>query len=51
VPKDPTVIAAETNYSAPFCSMIWRDNLYATQFHPEKSQRQGLQMLANFAAL
>jgi imidazole glycerol-phosphate synthase subunit HisH len=51
VPKDRGVIATETRYSAPFCSMIWRDNLYATQFHPEKSQRDGLRMLKNFAEL
>ena len=51
VPKDPGVIATETNYGRPFCSMVWRDNLMATQFHPEKSQRDGLKMLANFAAL
>lgn len=51
VPRDPEVIATETNYSAPFCSAIWRDNLFATQFHPEKSQRDGLRMLKNFAEL
>ena len=51
VPKDPGVIATETNYGRPFCSMVWRDNLMATQFRPEKSQRDGLKMLANFAAL
>jgi imidazole glycerol-phosphate synthase subunit HisH len=51
VPRDRAVIAAETNYPEPFCSMIWRDNLFATQFHPEKSQRDGLQMLKNFAEL
>ncbi len=51
VPKDPGVITTETRYPTPFCSMIWRDNLLATQFHPEKSQRHGLQMLANFAAM
>jgi glutamine amidotransferase len=51
VPNDPQVVATETSYSAPFCSMIWRDNLFATQFHPEKSQRDGLRMLKNFAEL
>ncbi len=51
VPRDADVIATETSYGQPFCSMIWRDNLLATQFHPEKSQHDGLQMLANFAAL
>jgi glutamine amidotransferase len=51
VPKDRTVIAAETDYGGPFCSVIRRDNLFATQFHPEKSQRDGLKMLANFAQL
>ena len=51
VPSDPGVVATETNYSAPFCSMIWRDNLFATQFHPEKSQRDGLRILKNFAEL
>ena len=51
VPLDREVIAAETDYGGPFCSMIWRDNLYATQFHPEKSQSDGLRILKNFAAL
>ena len=51
VPKDRAVIAAETSYSAPFCAAIWRDNLFATQFHPEKSQRDGLRMLKNFAEM
>jgi imidazole glycerol-phosphate synthase subunit HisH len=51
VPEDANVIATETEYPAPFCSMIWRDNVFATQFHPEKSQANGLRMLANFAAL
>lgn len=51
VPTDPGVVATETDYAAPFCSMIWRDNLFATQFHPEKSQRFGLQVLKNFAQL
>jgi len=49
VPKDDAVVAAETDYGGPFCSMIRRDNLFATQFHPEKSQSDGLRMLQNFA--
>lgn len=51
VPKDGTIIATETDYPTPFTSMIWQGNLYATQFHPEKSQRIGLAMLGSFARL
>jgi glutamine amidotransferase len=51
VPKDPKVIATETDYPTPFTSIIWQDNVFATQFHPEKSQRVGLRMLHNFAHL
>lgn len=51
VPEDEAVIATSTEYGVPFTSSIWRDNLFATQFHPEKSQAQGLRILANFAAL
>jgi glutamine amidotransferase len=51
VPGDAGVIATETDYGGPFCSMIWRDNLVATQFHPEKSQSDGLRMLRNFAEM
>jgi glutamine amidotransferase len=51
VPKDAAVIAAETDYGGPFCAMVWRDNVFATQFHPEKSQAEGLRMLKNFAEL
>jgi glutamine amidotransferase len=51
VPRDESVVATQTNYPSPFCSMIWRDNLMATQFHPEKSQSTGLRMLRNFAEL
>jgi len=50
-PRDPGVVATETDYGSPFCSMIWRDNLFATQFHPEKSQQIGLRVLKNFAEL
>jgi glutamine amidotransferase len=45
------VIATTTNYDGNFVSMIARGNVYATQFHPEKSQSVGLHLLRNFAAL
>jgi len=44
-------VAAEADHPSPFTAMVWRDNLMACQFHPEKSQRVGLAMYANFAAL
>lgn len=50
-PTDPSVIATETDYGTPFTSMVCRGNLFATQFHPEKSQRVGLAMLKNFAEI
>jgi imidazole glycerol-phosphate synthase subunit HisH len=51
VPQEAEVVATETDYGGPFCSMIWRDNIFATQFHPEKSQANGLIILKNFAEL
>jgi glutamine amidotransferase len=51
VPRDPAVIATETDYPEPFCSSVWRGHLYAMQFHPEKSQEAGLRVLKNFAEL
>ena len=51
VPQDEDVVAIEADYHRPFCAMIWRDNLFATQFHPEKSQTVGLALLKNFAEL
>jgi glutamine amidotransferase len=50
-PTDSNVTAGITEYGRWFTSVIWRDNLFATQFHPEKSQASGLKLLANFAAL
>ena len=44
-------VVATTDYGVEFASMLWRDNLYATQFHPEKSQHWGLRLLAEFFAL
>lgn len=50
-PADETLVATHTEYGVTFASAIWRDNVFATQFHPEKSQEVGLQMLRNFVAL
>jgi imidazole glycerol-phosphate synthase subunit HisH len=48
---DDSLVATTTDYGRPFVSSVWKDNVMATQFHPEKSQKVGLQMLANFARL
>jgi glutamine amidotransferase len=48
---DNADVAAEADYPDPFPAVVWRDNLMAAQFHPEKSQRVGLAMYANFASL
>ena len=50
-PADPSVVAAETDYGGPFTSMVWKDNVCATQFHPEKSQTHGLRILLNFCSM
>jgi glutamine amidotransferase len=50
-PDNADVIATTTDYGFEFCSSIWKDNIVATQFHPEKSQDVGLRMLKNFAEL
>jgi len=51
VPEDDGVIATTTDYGGAFASSVRRDNVFACQFHPEKSQTAGLRLLANFAAL
>ena len=51
VPSEREVIATETEYGYRFASAVARSNLFATQFHPEKSQKIGLQILKNFAEL
>ena len=50
-PVDRTIVATETDYGGTFASSVWKDNVYATQFHPEKSQGVGLQLLKNFVEL
>ncbi len=50
-PDDSSVIATTTDYGIEFCSSVWKDNVVATQFHPEKSQEIGLRILKNFAEL
>lgn len=50
-PASESVISARTDYGGDFCASVRMDNLYATQFHPEKSQRVGMQILSNFVGL
>ena len=50
-PEDQTVVAAMTDYGTSFVSAVWRGNMFATQFHPEKSQEAGLKLIENFGKL
>lgn len=50
-PVDETIVATRTHYGDAFASSVWKDNVFATQFHPEKSQKVGLQLLKNFVEL
>lgn len=50
-PDDEGVIATETEYGVRFTSMVWSGNVFATQFHPEKSQQYGLAIIKNFGNL
>jgi len=48
VPDDTAAVSTTTDYGITFTSMVWKDNIFATQFHPEKSQESGLRILKNF---
>src|SRR2546430_10912161 len=50
-PVDDSLVASHTTYGEAFASAIWKDNVFGTQFHPEKSQKVGLQLLKNFLEL
>ena len=50
-PSDESIVATRTTYGESFASAAWRDNVFATQFHPEKSQKVGLKLLQNFVGL
>ena len=47
-PADKAIVAGTTEYGIEYCSCVWKDNVFATQFHPEKSQEVGMRMLGNF---
>jgi glutamine amidotransferase len=51
VPKSTDVVAASTFYGYEFTSAVWKGNIFAVQFHPEKSQKTGLKILENFSKL
>jgi len=50
-PVDSSIVATHTTYGESFASAVWHENVFATQFHPEKSQKVGLQLLHNFVEL
>jgi glutamine amidotransferase len=50
-PTDPKVVVTTTEYGVNFASMVAKKNLFATQFHPEKSSKTGLKILNNFVEL
>lgn len=51
MPDDERVVAATSSYGVEFCAALWKDNIVATQFHPEKSQGAGLRILKNFGEM
>ena len=50
-PEDASIVASRTVYGETFASAIWRQNVFATQFHPEKSQEIGSKLLSNFTEM
>ncbi len=50
-PEDSSIISTTTDYGLDFTSMVWKDNIFAVQFHPEKSQLMGLRILKNFGKI
>ena len=50
-PADRKIIAATTDYLTDFAAVVWKDNLFGVQFHPEKSQEVGLKMIKNFVEI
>ena len=51
VPTDPALVLGACDYGGPFCAAVGRGRMFATQFHPEKSQAKGLQIYRNFTTL
>lgn len=51
VPQDRALVLAECDYGGAFCAAIGRGRVFATQFHPEKSQAKGLQIYRNFVVV
>jgi glutamine amidotransferase len=51
VPENTDYVSTLTDYGIPFTSSVWKDNVFAMQFHPEKSQQKGLTILKSFAKL
>ncbi len=49
--EEPTIVVAETDYGSTYPSIVAKENVAGVQFHPEKSQKAGLQLLRNFAGM